>query len=245
MSYTSHEHKLFYQVEGQGPLVVLLHGLLMSGQSWLQSGLIEVLRERYRVVYPDLLGHGLSEKPSDSGAYALDRQAAGIINMIDELGDHKAHIIGYSSGAWLATGIAKHHPERLSSLVIGGWDIINGLPDGPDGPLSFEVFLAYARKVTPELTASLTEDSILGLRSFFFALGQSQGIDKILAKAAIPTACWAGKDDLYYAPLKNWATANASPFFSGTGDHVTAMLQPDLDTLKEIYGFIQCTENAG
>ncbi|KAA9001880.1 alpha/beta hydrolase [Affinibrenneria salicis] len=146
------EYKLHYRTEGNGPLVVLIHGLLMNGESWRQSGLVQVLRERCCVAYPDLLGHGMSDKPVTSGPYDQDKQAAGMVRLINEAGYRKAHIIGYSSGAWLALGMAKYYPQHLSSLLIGGWDVENGLPDGPNGSLSFDEFLNYAKLTAPELT---------------------------------------------------------------------------------------------
>ena len=50
-----------------------------------------------------------------------------------------AHLVGHSMGAWLAVGVAMHHPKRLSSLAVGGWNLVSGLPPGPKGPLSFDL----------------------------------------------------------------------------------------------------------
>lgn len=63
MPYTSGSPQLSYIAEGKGPLVIMLHGLLMDGKSWRNNGLIALFSPCFPVVCPDLLGHGESEKP--------------------------------------------------------------------------------------------------------------------------------------------------------------------------------------
>ncbi len=238
MPYSSDNFRWYYQTEGSGPLVVLLHGLLMNGQSWRQSGLVQALSKDYCVAYPDLPGHGLSDKTADSDAYSLRVQASGVIKLIDTIGYEKAQVIGYSSGAWLTAGLLQYYPERLSSALIGGWDIVNGLPQGPDGPLKFDFFMSYARKTAPELASWVTPDAEAGLSAFFHSLSQHQPMDTVIKQSCVPVAFWAGKDDPGYSSIEAWAKENEFPFLSGNGDHVTAMLQPDSLTLHQIQAFI-------
>ncbi|MCG8708052.1 alpha/beta fold hydrolase [Brenneria sp. 4F2] len=133
---------LYNQTKGNGPLVVLLHGLLMDGNSWISNGLVEALSQNFCVAYPDMLGHGMSAKPEEASQYDQEQQASNINQLINALGYAQAHVIGYSSGAWLAAGLVKYHPKSLSSLVIGGWDVENGLPEGPNGKLDFDTFFS-------------------------------------------------------------------------------------------------------
>lgn len=235
---------LYYQTTGNGPLVVLLHGLLMDGNSWLSNGFVEAFSNKFCVAYPDMLGHGVSDKPVEADRYTQEKQASNIKLMINQLGYSKAHIIGYSSGAWLAEGLAKYHTDSLSSLVIGGWDIENGLPQGPNGKLSFDEFLAYANSSYPELTGWITSDVEPAVRAYFNAISTYDGVydSAQLTKTNIPKLFWAGLEDVYYPPLNSWAEANRYQFISAMGDHVSAILRPESTTISQIYKFVTQVE---
>jgi len=112
--------RIHYTVEGAGPLVVLQHGLLMSATDWPRTGIVDALKPAYTVACVDSLGHGHSDKPPDPAFYGQDQRAGDIVAVIDHLGCARAHVIGHSMGGWLAVGMAKHHRDRLLSLVVGG-----------------------------------------------------------------------------------------------------------------------------
>ena len=99
-----------------GPLVVLQHGLLMDAASWTQSGIVDALTDGFRVACVDSLGHGFSDKPSDPELYGQEQRAGDIVAVIDDLGYDRAHLVGTPWGM-ACVGVARHHPERLSSLV--------------------------------------------------------------------------------------------------------------------------------
>lgn len=120
---TSRDSKIHYSVEETGPLVVLLHGLLSNAKSWKRWGFVDALADRYCVTCIDSLGHGQSDKPSDERLYGLKARSHDIVAVMDASGFEKAHVLGYSMGGWLSVGVAKYHPHRLSSLIVGGWDI--------------------------------------------------------------------------------------------------------------------------
>jgi pimeloyl-ACP methyl ester carboxylesterase len=162
--------RIHYTVDGVGPLVVLQHALLMDADSWRRSGFVDALADRFRVACLDSLGHGLSDKPSDSALYDQKQRAGDIVAVIDDLGYDRAHLVGYSMGGWLSVGAAKHHPKRLSSLVVGGWDLVNGLPPGPKGPLSFDFFMRFAERTAPALAEWITPETMPGVRACFEAV---------------------------------------------------------------------------
>lgn len=245
MDVNRKEGPLFYRAKGEGPLVVLLHGLLMDGHSWVSNGFVEALSQHFCVVCPDMLGHGMSDKPSDIEPYEQQKQASTINAIIRQLGYEKAHIVGYSSGAWLATGVATYYPELLTSLVIGGWDIENGFPDGPNGKLTFDAFLAYAKETASELTDGITPASEYALRAYFNTLRSydSSNDSALLTQMDVSKMCWAGVDDIYYQPLNFWAEANHQPFISSQGNHVTAILEPEKFLIRQICEFILWAEN--
>jgi pimeloyl-ACP methyl ester carboxylesterase len=239
MAFASNRgHRIHYTIDGSGPLVVLQHGLLMDADSWIRSGIVDALTDGFRVACVDSLGHGLSDKPSDRERYSQEQRSGDLIAVIDDLGYDRAHLVGYSMGGWLSVGVAKHHPERLSSLVVGGWDPVNGIPPGPNGPLKFENFMKFAARTAPKLVEWVTPEFEPAVRDCFEALSQLQGAREAVLTDDFPVMIWAGRDDPYHDPMQAFATANGLPFLSGIGDHVAAVLQPDAGTIKGIRAFL-------
>jgi pimeloyl-ACP methyl ester carboxylesterase len=232
------EQRIHYTADGSGPLVVLQHGLLMDAVGWKQSGIVEALSDRFCVACVDSLGHGLSDKPSDASLYDQAQRAADIVAVIDDLGCDRAHLVGYSMGGWMAVGVAKYYPARLSSLVLGGWDPVNGLPPGPRGPLQFDHFMTFARRVAPALTKWITPEFEPGVRACFDALGQLEGGHDALLTAGPPVMLWAGRGDPIHEPVRVLANANGWSFLSGAGDHVAAVLRPEAESVKALRTYL-------
>ncbi len=107
--------RLHYLVRGFGPATVLIHGLGSRAEDWslLQA---PALSQRYRVLMPDLRGHGRSDKPP--GPYTVPQMADDIAGFLSALGTDSAHIIGLSLGGAVAQALAVRHPERVRSLVL-------------------------------------------------------------------------------------------------------------------------------
>ena len=112
--------RIHYEVEGEGPPLVLLHSFTGNLEMWRVFGYVDALKQDYRLILIDARGHGQSDKPHDPAAYVLEKQAADIVAVLDELGVDKAHYFGYSMGGTLGWALAKYAPERVSSLIIGG-----------------------------------------------------------------------------------------------------------------------------
>ena len=236
--------RIHYTVEGEGPLVVLQHGLLMDGAAWKQAGFVDALNGRYRVACVDSLGHGLSDKPSDPDCYRQEARAGDIIAVIDDLNCEHAHLVGHSMGAWLGVGVAKHHPQRLSSLVLGGWDVVNGLPPGSNGPLQFDAFMKFARLTAPHLTRWITAEQEPGVRACFDALGQLEGAGKAVLEAGFPVMIWEGQDDPAHDRRKAFADANGLRLLSTAGDHLGMVFAHGAESVKGIRGFLDLVGNA-
>jgi pimeloyl-ACP methyl ester carboxylesterase len=236
---TNRGQRIHYTVDGSGPLVVLQHGLLMDASSWRESGFVDALADRFCVASIDSLGHGFSDKPSDPELYG-DRQRAGdIVAVIDTLGYRRAHLLGYSMGGWMAVAVARYHPERLSSLVIGGWDPVNGLPAGPGGPVTFEPFMILARRAAPALTGWVTPDVKPAVRACFEALSQLEGSCETLKAAPFPVLLWQGQNDAGHDRLQAFAAANSFALLSSTGDHIAAVLRPGPEAIEGIRSFFE------
>jgi pimeloyl-ACP methyl ester carboxylesterase len=101
--------------QGQGPNVVLLHGLGASSFSWRHN--IGPLAQHFRVVAPDLPPHGRSPAPPE-GDYTVEGQVRGILNFLDRGGIEQAALIGNSLGGGLALLLAGEYPERFPALVL-------------------------------------------------------------------------------------------------------------------------------
>lgn len=111
-------HRLSYEIHGVGKrTLVFAHGLLLDSN--LNRGLAEGLaRKGHRVVLPDLLGHGRSDKPAHATEYRMDVYAEQMVAVIDDLGIDDAVVGGVSLGANVALTAAARFPERVRGLVL-------------------------------------------------------------------------------------------------------------------------------
>ncbi len=105
---------LHYVASGQGVPVVLLHGFPLSSSIWQQQR--ESLSERYRIIAPDLRGHGQS--PAPPGVYDMDLLARDVLAMLDGLGIEKAVIMGHSMGGYVALAAWRLAPARFLALGL-------------------------------------------------------------------------------------------------------------------------------
>ena len=112
-----HGHDVAYRAAGNGPVVVLVHGMAGSSATWEQ--VIPRLAERFTVVAPDLPGHGESAKPHD-GDYSLGAFASSVRDLMVTLGHPRATIVGQSLGGGVAMQFAYQFPTRCERLVLVG-----------------------------------------------------------------------------------------------------------------------------
>src|SRR6185312_14162912 len=112
--------RIHYEIEGDGPALVLQHGFTQSLEDWAECEYLAPLRPKYRMILVDARGHGGSDKPHDEAAYTLDRRAADVTAVLDAERIEKAHFWGYSMGGWIGFGMAKYAPHRVNALIIGG-----------------------------------------------------------------------------------------------------------------------------
>ena len=99
---------------GEGPPVLLLHGFTGTARSWAVH--IEALAGDHRVIAPDLLGHAGSDAPADPAAYAPERQAEGLCDLLELLEATPAAVVGYSMGARLALVLPRAQPPVVERL---------------------------------------------------------------------------------------------------------------------------------
>ena len=112
-----HGHKVAFRTAGEGPVVLLVHGMACSSASWRH--VIPALAKRFTVVAPDMLGHGESGKPR-RGEYSLGAQANFLRDLLTVLGHERATLVGQSLGGGVAMQLAYQYPERCERLVLVG-----------------------------------------------------------------------------------------------------------------------------
>jgi pimeloyl-ACP methyl ester carboxylesterase len=112
--------KIHYTVEGKGEPVILIHGLYSSGRmNWEVPGATAELAKHFQVIALDNRGHGQSGKPEAEGEYGV-KMVEDVIRLMDHLHIAKAHVVGYSLGGMIAMKLVALHPDRVSSVVLGG-----------------------------------------------------------------------------------------------------------------------------
>jgi pimeloyl-ACP methyl ester carboxylesterase len=113
---TANGVRLHVVEEGEGPLVLLLHGFPESSYGWRHQ-LPYLAGRGFRAVAPDLRGYGTSDAPAGISAYDLDELARDVEALIGGLGAERAALVGHDWGATLAWHAAQRHPGRVARLV--------------------------------------------------------------------------------------------------------------------------------
>jgi pimeloyl-ACP methyl ester carboxylesterase len=109
-----HGHEIAYRQAGSGPVLVLVHGITSSSETWQR--VMPVLADRFTVIAPDLAGHGESAKPK--GDYSLGAHASVLRDLLLELGHERATFVGHSLGGGVVMQLFYQFPERCERLVL-------------------------------------------------------------------------------------------------------------------------------
>src|ERR1700759_4859357 len=109
-----HGDQVAYRDEGHGEVLLLIHGMAGSSESW--RSVIPQLSKKFRVIAPDLLGHGESVKPRTD--YSLGAFAVFLRDFLDELGVTQATVVGHSLGGGVAMQFVYQHPDYATRLVL-------------------------------------------------------------------------------------------------------------------------------
>jgi len=251
--------QFFYVDEGprDADPVILVHGFAANGDlNWRAPGIVDALKDSYRVITVDNRGHGLSGKPHDPQQYGIE-MVNDIVRLMDHLKIEKAHLVGYSMGAFITLKFITTHPERLlSAMPCGaGWNkpegdnlkMLTTLADDLDAGRGFD---ALVKKLTPigkepSPTRSTTVNYVLKRMNDTKALAASvRGFSSLvvgeedLRKNAVPVRSVVGTID----PLRDGVDAmkdvmaHLEVVYLDGFDHITAMQAPGLR--ENIRGFI-------
>jgi pimeloyl-ACP methyl ester carboxylesterase len=196
-----------YRMAGEGPLLLLVHGMAGSSVTWRR--VMPSLAERFTVVAPDLLGQGASARPPDK--YSLDHQAHTLRALLAHLGRERGTVIGQSLGGGISLQLAYRYPEHVERLAL-----VNS------GGLGPEVSVGLRLLTLPGAQRALAIGCAPDARDAARRIGRS------LARAGIPLSTRGKEMWRSYVSLTNAASRDA--FFRSlhdvidwSGQHVSAL----------------------
>lgn len=213
-----------YHDVGSGDPVLLIHGSgpgVSAFANW--RAVLPVLGERYRVIAPDVLGFGYTERP-DGVSYDMATWTEHLVGFLDALGLDRVAVVGNSFGGALALNVATHHPGRVSKLVLmGAVGVPFEITEGLDRVWGFEPSLenmvelmdvfAYDRSLLTEDLAKLrlaaaTRPGVHEAYSAMFPAPRQRSVeamtipDQDIRALTQPTLIIHGRDD-EVIPLSN------------------------------------------
>jgi pimeloyl-ACP methyl ester carboxylesterase len=185
--FDSNGVKIHYQMAGEGEPVLLIHGFSANIQAqWMAPKIFSRLAENYRVIALDNRGHGKSEKPHEREKYGLE-MVDDAIRLLDHLGIDKAHIVGYSMGAFITNKLLSLHPDRFITATLGG----AGWYRDTDTQMKFMDELAESletgggitpliKRLTPAGAPEMTKEQLQGLNNMFLLINDSKALAAVI-----------------------------------------------------------------
>jgi 2-hydroxy-6-oxo-octa-2,4-dienoate hydrolase len=190
--------KTNYIEAGQGPAVVLVHGSgpgVTGYANWRLT--MPMLAEQFRVVAPDMVGFGYTERPSGLRC-DIDVWADQVVGLLDALGLERASVVGNSFGGAIALRVAARHPERVHKLALmGSVGVPFPLTEGLDAVWGYEPSVGNMRRIM-DLFAydrSLISDELAEVR---YRASTEPGFQESYAA-------------LFPAPRQRWVDAMVTP----------------------------------
>ncbi|HLK56264.1 MAG TPA: alpha/beta hydrolase [Chthonomonadaceae bacterium] len=218
--FDSNGVKIRYIVEGKGEPVVLIHGFTSSIEGgW--GNIIKPLSADFEVIALDCRGHGKSDKPTDPKMYGKE-MGEDVIRLLDHLHIKKAHIIGYSMGAFITYNLLFAHPDRILTVTLGAGggipqpgsaELAKALADSLEKDKSFEPLI---RALWPPEMAPPTPDQ---LKFFNQTLIGKRTDDDIKALAAVMRGGAADVPNFTKEELNAKLKAETIPIFGFVGSN--------------------------
>lgn len=214
-------HSLAYDQQGDGPAVVVIHGIGGHKEDW--TGLAAVLAEKHRVYTIDLLGFGASSKTGET--ITIADQVAAIVALLDAEGVAKADVLGNSLGGWVAATLAADHPERVGQLVLvdaaGFKAMFEGEPPVnfyPINDVEMRNLLDHVRHdpaartgvaVAEALAASMASEDVKAAAAVGKGMYMSERLEDVGHRIMVPTlVIWGAEDRLFPAGIADLVTAH-------------------------------------
>ena len=164
-------HKIAYLDQGGGSPVILIHGIPTSNMLW--RNIMPELAKSHRVVAPDMLNYGRSDKPADANV-SIEAQSRLIIKLMDGLNIPSADVVAHDIGGGVAQIMATNYPAKVNKLVLidsvcfDSWPIPEFLPlqkDGAEDGIGLQEFINMMREFMPRgvYNKSVMTDELINL----------------------------------------------------------------------------------
>jgi len=151
---------IHYKDEGQGPVLILLHGVCASLHTW--DGWTKRLKDRYRIIRLDIPGFGLTGPPPDPSLNTKEGAVGLFERLVDEMKLDKFYLAGNSLGGYIAWNYTLKHPEKVEKLILV--DSV-GFPQPLPGIIDFAstpIVAPFARHVMPKFLIDMCVNQVFG-----------------------------------------------------------------------------------
>jgi pimeloyl-ACP methyl ester carboxylesterase len=220
--------KLHYSEAGAGTPLVLLHGYPLGSEIWRaqQAG----LADRWRVITPDLRGHGKSTAPE--GPYSMEAMARDVLALLDALRIPKAVLMGHSMGGYVTLAAAKIAPERFLGLGLVASQAASDTDEARQGrfkmvekvaaegsapvaaalmPRLFAPESGAGKSIVEEVRLMILKTPPAGIIGTLQGMAARENSEAVLAKMDVPILILAGEHDQIVPLAKSQGLAAAVP----------------------------------
>jgi 3-oxoadipate enol-lactonase len=213
MQLASGDAKIFYQVEGQGPPLVLLHPFPANHKFWKPAAAL--LSPRYQLIVPDLRGHGASG--AGEGPATMEKHATDLLRVCEAVGVQRAIFMGVSIGGYMLFEFWRRYRERVQALILCDTRAQADTPEGraarlkaaddvlKRGPDAFldemvqKLLGATTKAQRPDLVAKvramLGEMTPAGIAAVQRGMAERPDSMDTLKTITVPTLIMAGEED--------------------------------------------------
>jgi pimeloyl-ACP methyl ester carboxylesterase len=229
--------RIYYEVQGSSPPLLLHHGWAGSSQGWRQFGYVDALTDSYRVIAMDARGHGRSDKPHDEAEYTMGLRTGDVLAVLDAVGVDQVHYWGYSMGGRTGFALLQWHADRVSSFINGA--------AAPTSPRKYEeqrirqwaeavrtgdaAVMARTLGVSELVVRGLIgENDVEALAAAQLGLLSWDGVDP--ATLTVPSFHYAGEQDPILPATRRAAEAMPGAIFKMIPglNHLTGLARSDL-----------------
>ena len=255
---------IHYETFGGGPDLVLMHGMGMSIQDWLDAGYVKKLADDFRLILIDSRGFGASDKPHEVEAYGREQKVSDVTAVLDLLDIERAYYWGYSMGASIGWALGMLQPDCLKGLVLGAYPVLPVEVPAIDRSrweararlmrLGMDVYITAVEMARGPMPAD-QKARLLANDNEAYACQQLANLnwgasDEDIRRMAVPSLVYSGTHDDYPLPrnhesTKRSASLNPHATWLPLEGHTHASAFADADgVIPHVRAFIAAIENA-